>query len=176
MDMEPLDSEIIIDNQRFSADLNNVPLRKVVEEISEQGNIRFEVDESVIEEKISVRFRDLSITKGLKRILNGLNHIILYNGEKEVTDLIILGKEAAGQDSRRNTNTTQIFKGEMKNASQPSPPAVSEQKQVKVTGAHLVEPRNIPKALSPEKENIRSGQRPGIPSGMESPVKAGKNP
>ena len=83
---------------KMSADIDEIYLRDVFQSINAQKGFWVKGDSSVIDSKISIRFKNLSFQDGLKRILGHINHIMLFDGNREPSGVIIVG----GGESRRS--------------------------------------------------------------------------
>ena len=86
------------DGPKMSADIDEIYLKDVFKKINEQKGFWVKGDKSVLESKISIRFDNLSFQDGLKRILGRINHIMLFNGNREPSGVIIVG----GSGSRKS--------------------------------------------------------------------------
>ena len=95
------DEKLLIKNNIVSAKLENIPLGKILRQIEEQSNVWFKGDESLLNEKVSVQFKDLSLEDGLKRILISFNYSLIFDTKRNLAGLIILGKSKPGQDMVR---------------------------------------------------------------------------
>jgi len=62
----------------LTADIRDVALKEVLQQISDQNGITFLLPASLEEEKIMVRFSNLEIDEGLVKILNPYNRIFIY--------------------------------------------------------------------------------------------------
>ena len=95
------------DGSKMSADIDEVNLKDVFKRINAQKGFFFRGDSSVLDSKISIRFKNLSYQDGLKRILSHINHILLFDRNKEPSGVIIVGdgvsrKPISGKRSNRN--------------------------------------------------------------------------
>ena len=84
--------ELLIENGTISADLKEVPLRKVLEQILEQADVWYKCDESLFREKISIQFKDLPLKTGMRRILASFDHALEFNARGELIGLTLLGE------------------------------------------------------------------------------------
>jgi hypothetical protein len=85
----------------MSADIDGAPLKAVLAEIKEKTGISFKTwfgGDQTLNEKVSVRFRRLSVKEGLERILSKVNHSIVLKGS-EVSGVMLFGKP--GKPDRR---------------------------------------------------------------------------
>jgi hypothetical protein len=83
--------------QIMSAELQGVPLRLSLEKLRREKGIWFKGDESVLEETVSMRFENLPLEEGLRRILSDFSHVLLFDQEKGPVGLVVFGKK----ESRR---------------------------------------------------------------------------
>jgi len=92
------------DGPKMSVDIDEIYLKDVFKTINAQKGFWVKGDSSVLDSKISIRFDNLSYQDGLKRILGRINHILLFDGNKEPSGVIIVGgggsrKSLAGKRS-----------------------------------------------------------------------------
>jgi hypothetical protein len=163
--------------QIMSAELQGVSLRLILERLKNEKGIWFKGDESALEESISIRFEDLPLHEGLRRILSNINHVLVFDRDKGLVGLFILGKKDAGRRAPRDG-------GVVTGKSPPSQPA--EEATVSRDpfddfpgGDHTGNPRTgstdrpFGKDFSPlEDRDNQSGDKPftDMSSGPESPV------
>lgn len=83
--------------QIISADLQGVSLKLILDELKTEKEIWFEGNESLLGEKVSVRFKDLPLEEGLNRILADINHVLVFDQDKRVVGLLIIGKKNPGR-------------------------------------------------------------------------------
>ena len=76
----------------FTASLEEAPLKIVAENVQKETGIWFRIPESLLEERISVQFQNLSIHEGLKRILHTMNHSLVFDQENNLIGAFIFGK------------------------------------------------------------------------------------
>lgn len=88
--------------QVMSAELQGVSLRLILERLKREKGIWFKGDESALEESISIRFKDLPLHEGLRRILSNINHVLVFDQERGLVGLFILGKKDPGKRSPRD--------------------------------------------------------------------------
>lgn len=81
--------------QRLSANIKNTSLEAVLDKIKDKKNIWFETgfmrDSSLLDDDISVQFRNLSVQDGLERILSGINHSLMFKGNS-VVGVMLFGR------------------------------------------------------------------------------------
>lgn len=92
-------AEVRISNGKMTVDVVNQPLDKVLSILREQSNIQFYVDDGVSDESICAVFQNLSIGRGIKKLLEGtgINYAVIdKNGE---TEAIFIGSSQKPQPS-----------------------------------------------------------------------------
>lgn len=62
---------------KLTVELDRVPIVFVLSTLKKKCNLRFMLDESLLNEKISTSFKDLSLHDGLKRLLRPFNYIVI---------------------------------------------------------------------------------------------------
>jgi hypothetical protein len=87
--------------EAMSAELQGVSLRLILERLEEEKGIWFKGDESALDESISIRFEDLPLHEGLRRILSNINHVLVFDRERGLVGLFILGKKDPGRGAPR---------------------------------------------------------------------------
>lgn len=156
------DGRIQIDNNGVTADLRNAPLRGVIREIGEKSNIWFKGDESVIDEKVSVQFKDLPLEESLKRILINCNYSVIYDGKGRVAGLYILGKEKSGRDKGSNINKVRTFEHKTGKPARSSTRVVTRPSPAQISKSQPIRPTNILKATPNRNVNSLSENTHGI--------------
>ena len=76
----------------FTASLDEAPLKKVIEKVQKETGIWFRVPESLLDERVSVQFENLSVHEGLKRILYTMNHSFLFDQDNNLIGAFVFGK------------------------------------------------------------------------------------
>jgi len=87
---------LIFKGETLSANLKEVPLKAVFEKISREKGVWIKGNDSVLEEKVSIEFRELSLSDGLKRILASMNYSLVFNLERKLVGVIIVDKGKLG--------------------------------------------------------------------------------
>ena len=75
-----------------SAFLEEAPLRIVVETVLEETGIWIRVPESLLDERVSVQFENLSILEGLKRIFRKMNYSFLLDQHNNLIGAFVFAK------------------------------------------------------------------------------------
>lgn len=76
----------------ITASLEEAPLKNIFEKFQKETGIWFRAPESLLDERVSVQFENLSIQEGLKRILRTMNHSFLFDQDNNLIGLFIFGK------------------------------------------------------------------------------------
>ncbi len=88
--------DLVFKGETLSANLKEVPLKTVLDKIREEKGIWIEGKESVLEKKVSLEFRGLSLQDGLKRVLASMNYSLVFDLEKNLVGVIIIDKGKLG--------------------------------------------------------------------------------
>lgn len=83
---------VTIQQGRMSVDLKEASLVSVAKDIEKQSGITFKGDDSLLEEKVSVSFKDLPLEQGIKRILATLNYSFLFDSQGEISQVMIVSE------------------------------------------------------------------------------------
>ena len=83
--------------QRVSAKFTEVPLRIILEKLEREKAIWFKGSKSLFEEKVTVQFTHLSLEKALKRILGTRDYSLVFDNNKSLRGVILIGKGDASQ-------------------------------------------------------------------------------
>jgi len=94
--------DIQFQGDKMSADLKGVSLGSALAMIEQEKGIWFKGDASSLKEKVNVTFGDSSLQDGLKRILWGLNYSLVFDGQKRLKGVFILGKSTHGSTKGGN--------------------------------------------------------------------------
>jgi hypothetical protein len=76
----------------FTAILEEEPLKNVIEKVRKETGIWVRVPESLLDEKVSVQFENLSIQQGLKRILRTMNYSFLFDQDNNLIGAFVFAK------------------------------------------------------------------------------------
>jgi type II secretory pathway component GspD/PulD (secretin) len=85
-------AKISVKNAMISVDLENALLGEVLKEIKAQSKIKFTVDESLLQEKLSVKFEDLPLQEGLERILASMSYGLVFDQDGTLAEVKLIGK------------------------------------------------------------------------------------
>lgn len=76
---------------RLSMETHNEPLGEVLAQITQKTAYRFSLEDTWKDRPVTVAFRDLPLSQGLKRILSNLNHAVVYESQYDIR-IIIFGE------------------------------------------------------------------------------------
>jgi hypothetical protein len=91
---------VTIQDGRISVDLKEASLVSVARDIERQSGISFKGDESLVEESVSLAFKDLPLEQGIKRILATVNYSLLYDSRGEISEVMIMSEGSAPAGSQ----------------------------------------------------------------------------
>ena len=134
----------------LSANLNEACLKEILEKLESEKDIFWKGDSSLLEEKITVQFRNLSLHERLKRILGTMNHCLIFDTDEILASFLVIGKKTHGQAMPKERIVAQ------KNQAHKSQAVKAEEISVPPAGNVVVtkKDREDPKAL-------RTAQPPG---------------
>ena len=81
----------------LSANLKEAQLKEILEKLEREKGISWKGESSLLEEKITVQFRNLSLHEGVKRILGSMNHCLVFDKDERLASVVIIGKKTHGQ-------------------------------------------------------------------------------
>jgi len=148
----------------LSANLKEITLKMILEKLGKERGVWFKCDNRVLDSKVSAHFKGLSLEEGLKRILSSMNYSLVFDSDRRLVGLIIIGKGSPG--------IAKVNRGAVPSRKTISSPGKREQANVK--GPFKVI-RNIPppggrvKTTREEIENFKVIKNSPPPGG---PVKA----
>jgi hypothetical protein len=82
--------KVKIDGDCISVQAKEITLGKLLEAIEKSTGIRFKLNKSLSEKEISVDFTELSLLKGIKKIIYPLNYSIIYAQGGKIRKVIII--------------------------------------------------------------------------------------
>jgi hypothetical protein len=111
--------DLVFKEETLSANLDEVPLKEVLEKISREKGIWIKWKGSVLEGKVSLQFRDLYLQDGLRRILAQCNHSLVFNRAGRLIGLYIIGKGKPQTAGILTTKSDDTMPGDDKHATTP---------------------------------------------------------
>jgi hypothetical protein len=94
-----LDTNLKFEGQNFSANLKKASLKAVLRKIESRKGIWFKGRDSLLDREISVQFRNLSLQDGLKRILFSTNYCLVFDHQRKLSGVILIGGGHQGRSS-----------------------------------------------------------------------------
>lgn len=85
-------SSIDFQGSNITASLKETPLKNIIEEFQKEKGIWFKSPKSLLDERVSVEFENLSIREGLKRILRTMNYSFLFDKDNNIIGIFVFGK------------------------------------------------------------------------------------
>jgi hypothetical protein len=87
--------EMRLKGTKMTASIEKAPLGQILEMLVRKTGMWLNWRKSLYNEKISIQFTDMPLEKALARILSKINYAFIYNQNKRLVGLIILGKKGA---------------------------------------------------------------------------------
>jgi hypothetical protein len=81
----------------LSANLEETRLKEILEKLEREKGISWTGNSSLVEEKITLQFKDLSLNEGVKRILGSMNHCLIFDANERLAYVIIIGERTRGK-------------------------------------------------------------------------------
>ena len=99
--------ELTFKGDVLSANLKGVCLEEILEKLEREKGISWKGASSLLEEEITVRFKDLSLDEGVKRILRSMNHYLIFDADERLASVTIIGVKTGGQVISKGRIVTQ---------------------------------------------------------------------
>ena len=185
---------VTIQNGRMSVDLQEASLVGVAKDIEKQAGISFKGDESLLEEKVSVSFKDLPIEEGIKRILANMNYSLMFDNQGQVSEVMIMSEGSGAVAPQPQVRPAPVRTGTpsaserrpIVRRSRPSSPLVTDRSRTPTARPRTTLPRastqrptqsaqpapqaaeesNLPEAF----RTIENASPPGGPGSSEGPL------
>ncbi len=84
------DENVKVEDDRISIQAKGIMLGKLLKEIEKKVGVEFKLKKSLLEKKVSVSFRELSLSEGLKRIIYPLNYSIIHDENGKISKVFII--------------------------------------------------------------------------------------
>jgi len=114
-------SNLTIDlgNGTLSADIKQVPIQKVLTELSQKGNITVFLDTSLNSNKITAHFKNLPIEDGIKKLVSPYSSTMVFNKRSTADgqDELYVSEVKVFESSNKNTAFEQVGKKRFPTAS-----------------------------------------------------------
>jgi hypothetical protein len=97
--------ELDFDRHTVTADIEEAPLRAVIEEIKKEvKGIWFKIwlgrSKTSLDEMISVEFKDLPIRNGMERVFSAMNYSLVFDKHYKLIGVFLLGETARARGGR----------------------------------------------------------------------------
>ena len=136
---------------KISAKLVDATLRDIIRQIKVQDDIWFRVEEDLAGHKVSVRFAEVPLDEGLRRILKGMNHSLVYSTDSKVAGVFILGN---GDMNPGYSTPTKVFdKMHARSPVDATSGPVENPTPPKISTLRPVNPSYLPRAVSDIRAN-----------------------
>ena len=76
----------------ITANLEEAPLKNIFEKVQKETGIWFRAPESLLDERVSVQFENLSLEEGLRRVLHTMNYSFLFDQDNNLIGAFVFGK------------------------------------------------------------------------------------
>ena len=103
--------ELDFQDRACSFIIEKATLKQVLTEIKEEKGIWFKVTQQTAEEKISIRFNELSIREGMERILRSFNYSLHYDQDGKLIGVTIIGVKEKSKDLNKRLRSKSRRKG-----------------------------------------------------------------
>lgn len=85
-------SRVDIKDGRISVSAKDVPLQLLCKDIEDKSGIRFRIQDAVLGDKLSIELKDLSLLKGVKRLLAHMNYMLTFDHRNKLSVVFIAGQ------------------------------------------------------------------------------------
>ena len=83
-------------NQKVSANIREAPLKAVIKKIKNEKGIWFlnwfKGNESLFDNKISLRFKNIPVHEAMERIFSGINLALIFDSQHSIEGVFLFGK------------------------------------------------------------------------------------
>lgn len=91
-------------NNHMTADIKKAVLNDVLNKIEEEKGLLFTIEQSLLNKKISVSFKNLEFSEAIKRILNSFNYAMIYDKHGTIKKVNVV----AISDNKNRSNLEDI--------------------------------------------------------------------
>lgn len=81
-----------IKDGRISVSAKEVPLEILCKAIENKSGIRFRIQEALLGDKLTIELKDLSLLKGVKRLLAHMNYMLCFDQRNKLSEVFIVGQ------------------------------------------------------------------------------------
>jgi type II secretory pathway component GspD/PulD (secretin) len=77
---------------RMSVSAKDAPLEALCKDIESKSGVRFRIQDALLEDKLSVEIKDLTLLKCLKRLLAHVNYMFCFDNRNRLSEVLIVGR------------------------------------------------------------------------------------
>jgi hypothetical protein len=85
-------SSVSMKDGRMSVSAKDAPLESLCKDIESKSGVRFRIQDSLLEDKLSVEIKDLPLLKCLKRLLARVNYMFCFDNRNRLSEVLIVGR------------------------------------------------------------------------------------
>ena len=85
-------SRVDIKDGRISVSAKEVPLEILCKAIENKSGIRFRIQEALLGDKLTIELKDLSLLKGVNRLLAHMNYMLCFDQRNKLSEVFIVGQ------------------------------------------------------------------------------------
>jgi hypothetical protein len=78
----------------LSANLQKTQLKEILETLEKEKGILWTGNSSLLEDEITVQFKNLSLNEGVRRILSSMNHCLIFDANQRLAYVMIFGDKS----------------------------------------------------------------------------------
>jgi len=97
--------DLKLDGDTLSADLKGAVLGDILKDLNKDRGIWWKGDQSILEETVTVKFKDLSLENGMKRILGFLDHCLFYDNDGRLVGVFLAGKDGTVRETTKSSRS-----------------------------------------------------------------------
>ena len=157
--------DLIFQGNVLSANLKEAHLKDILERFKKEKGISWKGSPSLLEEKITVRFIDLSLNEGLKRILGSMNHSLIFDEHERLASVIIIGSKTNGKVTSKSRMVAQNKRTQRSQAKEIEKSSMSGHRPP-IVSADIKPPRLSPEDVAEKMENLKVRKNCPTPGGL----------
>jgi type II secretory pathway component GspD/PulD (secretin) len=85
-------SRVSMKDGRMSVSAKDAPLEALCKDIESKSGVRFRIQDALLEYKLSVEIKDLTLLKCLKRLLAHVNYMFCFDNRNRLSEVLIVGR------------------------------------------------------------------------------------
>ncbi|MCB2186525.1 MAG: hypothetical protein KQJ78_08915 [Deltaproteobacteria bacterium] len=153
------------DRRLLSVQANEVPLQQVLAEIRSKTGVVIDTGETPPKQKITVRFQNLPLDRGLRLVLDGVSHFMRLNDKGQVDRVVLLAAEETGA-----TGPGKALRGARRGFSRVPPPGSPLYRRPYVNAPAPAAASSAPLIIGPSSEEAK----PATPATPGKPAAGGQ--